>query len=248
VTAYVVEVNEVLTDTITYTPDPAMSYWPTPADIADDLVYPAIIPGHGLGEAAGDVPQIRILEPSAGEGHLARIARGYLPHAHITAVEPSPQRAAALRDLDGVVNEVVESTLEDYLAGGADIGTLFDTGNRAPFDLVFMNPPFALAGRPEAWAEHVLAICLDPTLVAPGGTVGAIVPRVVLTGKSKLTRAVRDLIGPLAGRYADGTILGERGQIEPCAKGAFSPTGAGVSTALVWVHKPLTATDRPVAS
>lgn len=222
--------------TIVYTPDPALSYWPTPGDIADDLVLPALCPGYGQGEAAGGVAQVRVLEPSAGEGHLARAVRAHLPFAHITAVEPAAQRAAALRSCAGTADEVVESTLENYLASVA-IATL--VGEFEPFELVFMNPPFTLDGRPEAWAEHVLAVCNDPHLVNPGGIVAAVVPRVVLTGKSKLTRAVRELIGTVNARFSDGTLLGERGRIEPCEKGAFDPVGAKVSTALIWVEKPL---------
>jgi len=181
------------TERIAYTPDPALSFWPTPTDVADDLVYLALCPGHGLGEAASGVPQVRILEPSAGEGHLARATRAHLPYAHITAVEPNPQRAATLRALPGVADEVVESTLENYLAAVA-VQAL--TGGWTPFDLVLMNPPFTLDGRPEAWAEHLLAIYTDPHLLAPGGTLGAVVPRIILTGKSKLVRAVRELLGP----------------------------------------------------
>jgi tRNA1(Val) A37 N6-methylase TrmN6 len=93
--------------TVAFTPDPALSYWPTPDEIADDLVYWLLEPWHGMGEG------IRVLEPSAGEGHLAQAVRQHLPDAHITAVEPSPQRAATLRTLPHL--DVVEATLESYL-------------------------------------------------------------------------------------------------------------------------------------
>ena len=163
-----------MTEIIQFARDTALSFWPTPPEVADDLVIPALCPGYGFGEACGDVPQVRILEPSAGEGHLARVARRHLPCAHITAVEPDPTRAATLRALPNVVDEgvesylparlralpevvdeVVESTLEDYLAS---VGVSALLGDWQPFDLVFMNPPFTLPGRPEVWAEHVLAV------------------------------------------------------------------------------------------
>jgi hypothetical protein len=224
-----------VTEQIAYTPDPALSFWPTPTDVADDLVCRALCPGYGFGEAASDVSQVRVLEPSAGEGHLARATRAHLPYAHITAVEPNAQRAATLRALPGVVDEVVQSTLENYLAAVA-VQAL--TGRWTSFDLVLMNPPFTLDGRPEAWAEHILAIYTDPHLLAPGGTLGAVVPRIVLTGKSKLVRAVRELFGPTHSRDPDGTLLCEHGEIEPCERGAFAPVEAGVSTALMCVQKP----------
>lgn len=219
---------------IAYVADPALSFWPTPPEVADDLVYQALIPGWGSGEAAGGVPQVRILEPSAGEGHLARAARERLPYAHITAVEPGRQRAAALRALPGVIDEVVESTIEDYITAAAFSAL---GGSWQPFDLVCMNPPFTLDDRPEAWAEHVLALHDDPYILAPGGVISALVPRIVLTGRSKLVRAVRALLGTVRGRYADGTLLCEAGEARPCERDAFGAVGAQVSTAMILIEK-----------
>lgn len=202
------------TKSIAYIPDPDLAFWPTPPDVADHLVYWVLEPWHGRGDG------VRVLEPSAGDGRLARAVRDHLPEAHITAVEPSHQRAERLRD--GVADEVVESTLEAYLTG---VAVAAFSGRWQPFDLVFMNPPFALPGRPEAWAEHVLAIYDDPHLLAPGSVISAVVPRVVLTGKSKLVRAVRGLLSPW-------------GQAEACDRGAFDAVGARVSTAVLWTQKP----------
>lgn len=216
----------------------ALSYYPTPADVADDLVYPMLLPWHAQGDG------VRVLEPSAGEGHLVLGIREHLPEAHLTAIEPAAPRAAALRRMGAtqppavpvcmrrysphywpkphpLVDEVVEGTLEGYLA---DVGAHACAGRWRPFDLAVMNPPFTLPGRPEVWAEHILAIYNDPHLLAPGAVIGAVVPRIVMTGKSRLVRAVRDL--PLLGR------------IEECERGAFSAAGAAVSAALLWVEKP----------
>jgi predicted RNA methylase len=202
------------------TVDPALSFWPTPPDVAEALVYRVLEPGFGDGGAAGGVPQVRVLEPSAGEGHLIWCVRQHLPGAHITAVEPSPQRAASLCE-QGLADEVIESTLEDYLCSVAWSAM---AGTFQPFDIVAMNPPFTLSGRPEAWAEHFLAIYHDPYLLAPYGQISAVVPRIVMTGKSKLVRAVRGLLHPYFG-------------IAECERGAFSAVGAQVSTALIWIEK-----------
>jgi predicted RNA methylase len=198
-------------------PDNALSFWPTPSAIADDLVFWVMSPGYGLGDG------IRVLEPSAGEGHLARSTRVHLPDAYIVAVEPSAKRTAILRALGGVADEVVEGTLDDYLA---QVAITAMAGQWRPFDLVVMNPPFTLAGRSEAWAEHVLAVYADPRLLAPGGVVGAVVPRIVMTGKSRLVRAVRE-------------VLGSCGEVRECARDAFASVGAKVSVALMWAQKPL---------
>ncbi|MDG4791928.1 class I SAM-dependent methyltransferase [Micromonospora sp. WMMD1102] len=218
--------------TIIYTLDPALSYFPTPPETADDLVYQALTPGHGQGEAANGVPQVRILEPSAGEGHLARAVRDYLPYAHLTAVEPSPQRVPALHN---VADVVVATTLEDYLVTVAMTAL---GGGWEPFDLVVMNPPYTLAGRPEAWAEHLLAVVEDPHLLAPGGMVAAIVPWAVVRGKSRLARRARDLLGDVVGRYSDGEVIFRRGRVQPCERGAFDPVGAGIRPVMVWIEKP----------
>lgn len=196
--------------TATSTADRAMAYWPTPDEIADNLVYGAMEPrclpyGHGL----------RILEPSAGDGALVRAVRRRMPEAWVTAVEPDPARADQLRAA-GIADEVVASTLEDYLLTVAFAAL---AGDVEPFDLVVANPPFALPGRPEAWAEHLLAIATDPYLLTPGTLIAAIVPRVVLTGKSRRVRQVRSLT-------TVPTV-----QIQECPTGSFA---AAVSTALIW--------------
>jgi hypothetical protein len=198
---------------IDYTPDPAMSYWPTPPDVADDLVHGVMEPWHGDGTG------VRVLEPSAGDGHLVRAIRDRLPGAHIVAVEPDPGRAATLRALPGLADEVIQSTLEDYLTDVAF--EAFTADGWPPFDLAIANPPYTLPGRPEAWAEHFLQLYNDPHLLRPGAVVTAVVPRIVLTGQSKLVWAVRGLLQPHYGA-------------EPCEPGAFAPVGA----ALIRAYKP----------
>jgi hypothetical protein len=208
---------------VAFAPDPALSFWPTPHEVADDLVYRVMVPGFGDGAASrdGEVPQVRVLEPSAGDGHLARVIRKSLPYGHITCVEPSSQRAATLRTQEGLADEVVESTLEEYLDA---VTWSALAGTFRPFDVVIMNPPFVLAGRPQAWAEHILAIYNHPHLLAPYAQIGAVVPRNVLVGKSKAVRTLRELCDPVYG-------------IAVCDRGAFDPVGARISTALLWLEK-----------
>jgi predicted RNA methylase len=212
-----------MTATLDFVADPALSFWPTPAELADDLVYRTLVPGFGDGAPSrdGEVPRVRVLEPSAGDGHIIRAVREHLPAAHVTAVEPSPTRAAGLRAQTGLADEVVESTLEDYLT---TVAVSAMAGTFEGFDLVIMNPPFTLDGRPEAWAEHVLAVYHDPYLLNPYGQISAVVPRIVLTGKSKLVRKVRELLHPYFGA-------------DVCERGAFDQVGAKVSAATIWIEK-----------
>lgn len=221
--------------TIEYVPDPAMSFWPTPPEVAEDLVYSVLVPGYGDGAASrcGEVPQVRALEPSAGDGHLAAAIRQQMPACHITAVEPAGVRAAKLRDTAGLVDEVVESTLEDYLAG---VAVQVLAGTFEPFELVIANPPFTLPSRPQAWAEHILAIANAPGLLTEYGAIAAVVPRNVLVGKSKPVRQVRALLGEPLALYGDGSARGRYGGVNPTERGAFDPVGAKVATALLWIH------------
>ncbi len=124
--------------TIAFSPDPRLAYWPTPPEVAEDVVLQALEPWHGRGDG------VRVLEPSAGEGHLAAAVRVWLPEAHITCVEPCSDRAERLRARAGATDEVVEATLEEYL-----VRVAFEAmaGTWQGFHLVVMNPPFALQGR-----------------------------------------------------------------------------------------------------
>lgn len=198
----------ITSDVTAYIPDPDMSFWPTPPDIAYDLVYQVLMPWHCQGDG------VRVLEPSVGNGCLATAIRTQLPRSHITCVEPHHDRAEMVRSLAGVADAVAETTIEDYLTSGV----------WEPFDLVIMNPPFTLPGRSEAWAEHILALCHDPRILAPGGLISAVVPRIVMTGRSRLVRMVRQLVLP----HPYG--------ITECEPGAFSSVGAQVSTALILIE------------
>lgn len=208
-------------NTIEFARDETMSFWPTPPEVSDSIVYNVLDPWHGDGGPAPDgSPAVRVLEPSAGEGHLLYAVRKHLPLAHVTAVEPAAARTARLREQTGLADVVIESTLEDYLAGVAFEAMGADW---RPYDLIFANPPFTLPDRPEAWAEHIIALAQTPNLIGPCGIISAVVPRIVLTGKSPLVRKVRSLLSPYGG-------------MEPCERGAFAPVGAGVSAALIWMQ------------
>jgi hypothetical protein len=193
--------------------DKVMSFWPTPPDVADWLVYQAcqawMVEGDGM----------HVLEPSAGEGDLAQAVRRRLPAAHITCVEPDPRRVAVLRGT-GVADVVAEVTLESFLADH----------HADPYDLVVMNPPFTLAGRRAAWAEHITAIWEAPGLIRDGGTLAAIVPdNGAMTqdraAGDKRVRQVRELVDVY-------------GRFEPMEEGSFKAVGTGARTGAVWLEAP----------
>jgi hypothetical protein len=129
-----------------------LAYFPTPIDIARGLVAE-------LDAMASGVPR-RMLEPSAGSGALIDAVRERWPDIEVVAVEAEPLNAAMLRAKGYTVIE------GDFLR--IDVA--------GPFDLVSMNPPFAVDGDRNAWVAHLYRAwdLLDPAFgrlacIAPAG-------------------------------------------------------------------------------
>lgn len=96
----------------------------------------------------------RILEPSAGEGHLVEplLAKGH----HVTAIELHGDRVNKLRRLEGDNCEVIQ-------------GNFLNQPAHATYSAVVMNPPFSGTH----WMDHVRHAW---DFVAPGGKLVAILP------------------------------------------------------------------------
>jgi len=117
----------------------AHQYYPTPATVAAAAV-----------ELAQIGPDHQVLEPSAGQGHLAAL----LPQERLTCVELAPLHVQILRQRG------FETVQGDFIRWAAS----------APrFDRVVMNPPFA-DGRALAHLEAAAQ------LVEPGGRLVAVLP------------------------------------------------------------------------
>lgn len=135
----------------------AEGFVPTPQHVALDLVR-----NYCDLEDLGD--GWRVLEPSAGDGALISAILDVQPGCTVTAVEPNVDRAAKIPTDPRVT--LVTSRFEDFTDDViADDGELFD--------LVVMNPPFAVPGEPNLWAAHVQYAW---SLLKPGGQLAAIVP------------------------------------------------------------------------
>lgn len=96
-------------------PTDITGYFPTPAQLADEVVARASL-------AAG----LRVLEPSIGQGHLADAVKRACPDVRLIGVEFNPKNAALARQRHDVIDG-------DFLAQTPD----------PSFDRVVMNPPFA---------------------------------------------------------------------------------------------------------
>jgi hypothetical protein len=140
------------------------AFYPTPSALALEMAIEVI------GSA-------RILEPSAGDGAIARIIREKIAESSTSTVlevcEINPERRNILRG-DGF-----EVIAEDFLSV---------TGK---WNAIVMNPPFNVTGDKSAWATHLLHAwqCLEEH-----GVIVAIVPDAILRGSNKNEQKCRELL------------------------------------------------------
>lgn len=180
---------------------------PTPAGLADDVVarfaHLALIPQRG-----------RMLEPSAGDGALIRAVVKARPDLDVTAVEPVSERAVKLEDIEQAKHLVFDYTFEEYVK-------YHEQSWIKPYDLIVMNPPYALPKKPDAWIGHLR---LAWSLLAKGGRLVAIVPHYPI---ERWDRQVT----PLLREMGAGVV------VEPLPAGSFKQSGTGVATCVIAVTK-----------
>jgi hypothetical protein len=162
-------------------------------------------------------PALRILEPSAGTGALARrcvkTKAGYERYEgefrfdnQIDCIEIQPHFAAQLR-ASGLYRRVIQA---DFLSVKPDANWLYD--------LIVMNPPFDI----ERDIDHVVHAL---QFLAPGGMLQAIMSAGTEFRSTKKSKAFRRLMIEMGGRIQD---LPER---------SFSELGTNVNTIIVRVRK-----------
>lgn len=182
-------------------PDKVAAFFPTPHDVATLMV-----------SWAGSDPTIeggRWLEPSAGDGAIARVVREMFPSAVLACVETDRGRAEQLAP-----GTIYEQTFQSFAAENPSLR----------FDAVVMNPPFTEPGKPLAWVEHV-GLAFD--LLRSGGRLAAIVPASVSFGQRKAIVELR--------KRLDWESL--TCEIEPLPEGTFRVAGTDAQTALILAVK-----------
>jgi SAM-dependent methyltransferase len=209
------DVASLIADTLTagYVPLPAQTldgFVPTPHDLADDIC------GFPYTDLAWLPPGAPVLEPSAGSGALVNAALRANPGIAVTAVEPNPHRADAVRDGHGEVT-VHADTFEEFAARAKAAGDRYAAA--------VMNPPFAVPGNPSMWIDHVR---LAWDLLRPGARLVAVVPNSFNYRSDARHRAIRDLVA-------------EHGGHERLPAAAFKQSGFGVLAYVVWMARPLDA-------
>lgn len=149
-------------------------FFPTPERLADALVA-ACEPS-----TWGD--DVRILEPSAGRGHIVRAVVRAHPGARITCVELLPDNASVLR-ASGF--DVTEANFLELTPAALPA-----------FDVVAMNPPFGV----RADIHHVRHAL---SFLKPGGRLAAIMSAGVAYRQDRLASEFRALVAEHGGSIAN---------------------------------------------
>jgi hypothetical protein len=147
----------------------------------------------------------RILEPSAGKGNIAEHLRQTFPDALLECCEIVPKFQEILRQKGF---SLVASDFLSYQPG-------------AIYDLIVMNPPFAIEGDSLAYVTHIHHAY---SLLRPGGNLGSVVP----SGFSFRN---------------DSKIVKLRDQVEQCGSWeeleakSFTESGTDVNTVILSMQK-----------
>lgn len=201
------------------TPAKRYGFFPTPDAAADELVtgdnrWNGVRP---VWLTKAGEPPLRVLEPSAGTGNLARrcvdknstderlLRDGYQQRVIVDCVEIQPGLAADL-EAEGIYNKVI---CADFMALQPD----------PSYDMVIMNPPFDR----ERDIDHVVQAL---RFLKPGGTLHAIMSAGTEFRETKKAVAFRALMEKMRATWTD------------LPAGSFSEVGTNVNTVIVRVRKP----------
>lgn len=149
-----------------------------------------------------------VLEPSAGEGHIADVISRVVPKNRIRCVEMNPNRAAILRNKG---YNIIET---DFML------TSLETFSVPRFSRVFMNPPFENGQD----IDHVLH-AFD--LLQPGGGLAAIMSEGPFFRQDKKAVAFREWLDSVNG-WADPLVSGTF---------AESGTGVNTRLVVAWRNR-----------
>lgn len=118
---------------------------------------------------------VRILEPSAGQGGILDLAKEMFPNAFFDAIELLDLNAQVLK---GKGYNVIE---QDFMTYEPDYN----------YDLVLMNPPFSLEDDKRAWITHIEKAF---SMLKEGGELIAIVPNSIGFASDSRTQKFRDMV------------------------------------------------------
>lgn len=188
------------------------AFFPTPDKLVDNM-FNSIDDIHYF-DYRSSAYGIRVLEPSAGQGAIAKRIRSRFPHAAVDTVE--------FLDINQEV--LKEEGFEPFCGSFLD----FNTNYEIKYDLIMMNPPFSVEGDKMAFATHIEHAY---KMLAENGELVAIAPTGWLTASDKRSKAFREWV-ELGAEY------------DIVDKGAFKESGTMVETCIIrkahspWKLKP----------
>jgi phospholipid N-methyltransferase len=183
---------EVVVRTGLMPPKNPTAFFPTPYPIIDRML-------RALPQSDGE---LRVLEPSAGKGAIARALRAHFQRSTVIhCCEIVPAFAAFLRS-DGF-----DVVAEDFLAYHPT----------ELYDVIVMNPPFAVEGDALAYITHIEHAC---TLLAPGGSLVSIAPAGFVFRSEKRVQHLREHV-ELQGKW------------EALDPKSFAESGTNIETVLM---------------
>lgn len=177
------------------------AYFATPVDVIDQMIE--------LLDIDSERDELyRILEPSAGEGAIVRRVKDAYPiNVTVDAYEVDTVRHG-----------------KAHAAGAYMLGYDFMAAHPEPvYDIVLMNPPFAIEGNPLAYVDHIRHAA---RFLKPGGELVAIAPNGFLTRTDKKCRQFGELLDSF--RFFTQYKI---------ADNAFKESGTGVNTVMIHIRQ-----------
>ena len=188
------------------------AFFPTPKKLIDNM-FDSLEDIHYF-EYRMEKGGIQILEPSAGQGAIAKEIRSRFPRATLDTVE--------FLDINQEI--LIEEGFEPFCGSFLD----FNTNYEIKYDLIFMNPPFSVEGDKMAYMTHIEHAY---KMLAHQGELVAIAPTGWLNNSDKRSQAFKDWVE-----------LGA--EFEIIEKGAFKESGTMIETCIIrktqspWKMKP----------
>src|SRR6266702_796570 len=171
------------------------AFFPTPDAVIEQLLSGVCLP-----------EEARILEPSAGKGNIAEYVRDYMTYAVLDCCEIVPRFREMLQYKGFIV--LSEPDFLAYCPGSI-------------YDLIAMNPPFAVEGDALAYVTHIEHAW---SLLASGGVLRAVAPAGFAFRDDKRIVQLRNLVE-------------ECGSWEKLESQSFAESGTGVATVIISMQK-----------
>jgi SAM-dependent methyltransferase len=185
-------------------------YVATPRELAERLVLDHT-------DIHDSTDQLRVLEPSCGDGALVRVILEFGTDVQVTAIEPNAERARLADADDSRLRLLPGETFESYFNSTTP-------DSREQFDVVVMNPPFSVPDNKDIWVDHIR---MAWEMLAPGGRLAAIVPHNWTFRTQRKYRELRE-------------IIEAHGDSHPLGPDAFASAGVkGIFTDFIWLDRPL---------